>query len=204
MTKLGYERFGVVGHDRGGRVAHKLCVDFPEKVTRCMVLDVAPTLAMFEGTDQGFATDYWHWFFLIQPSPFPENLIVANPSEFQGRFFGGLAHLAGSFITQEAMAEYVAQLKDAEGVHAMCEDYRAAATVDLEEAREDVKAGRKVRCALRCLWGRKGVVEKRFDALGLWREVCEGEVSGEAVESGHYIPEEVPDEVVRHVREFFA
>jgi haloacetate dehalogenase len=208
VDALGFKdrRFGVVGHDRGGRVAHKMCVDFPERVERCMVLDIAPTLAMFEQTSQGFATDYWHWFFLIQPAPFPETLILSNPSVFQARFFGSTASatLSAPFIHEEAMQFYSKQFNDADGVHAMCEDYRAAATIDLVEAKEDLESGRKVKCELRVLWGSKGVVEKRFDALREWRAVCEGVVSGEAVESGHYVPEEVPEVVTRHVKEFWG
>jgi haloacetate dehalogenase len=183
-----------------------MCVDFPERVERCMVLDIAPTLAMFEQTSQGFATDYWHWFFLIQPAPFPETLILSNPSVFQARFFGSTASatLSAPFIHEEAMQFYSKQFNDADGVHAMCEDYRAAATIDLVEAKEDLESGRKVKCELRVLWGSKGVVEKRFDALREWRAVCEGVVSGEAVESGHYVPEEVPEVVTRHVKEFWG
>jgi haloacetate dehalogenase len=204
MTYLGFSTFGVIGHDRGGRVAHKMCVDYPDKVVKCLVLDIAPTLAMFEATDQGFATDYWHWFFLIQPAPFPENLILANHSEFKARFFGGAAYNSASFMDSKAVDVYVAQFASKEGVSAMCEDYRAAATTDLAEARADIEEGKKVKCPFRCLWGKKGVIEKRFDALGEWAKVCEGEVSGEGVESGHYIPEEVPDVLIRNVKEFFT
>jgi haloacetate dehalogenase len=203
MTHLGYEKFSILSHDRGARIAHKLCVDFPERVERLMLLDIAPTLAMFEKTDQLFATAYWHWFFLIQPSPFPEKLMMASTSTFEERFFGGGYAGGVGYMSQEAKGEYMAQFRDEEGVHAMCEDYRAAAGIDLVEAREDREKGRKIRCPVRVLWGKSGVIEKSFDCLAEWRAVSEGDVSGEAVESGHYIAEQVPDVLLRHVREFF-
>jgi haloacetate dehalogenase len=135
---------------------------------------------------------------LIQPHPFPENLILKNPELFQERFFGG------GIMHEEAMREYVAQLTDKDTVAGMCEDYRAASTIDLEEAKKDIEEGRNIKCAVRVLWGKKGVIERCFDALAEWRAVSDGEVSGEAVDSGHYIAEEVPDLLVKHVKEFFS
>jgi haloacetate dehalogenase len=204
MSHLGFEKFSIVSHDRGARVAHKLCVDHPGSVERVMFLDIAPTLAMFEKTDQGFATVYWHWFFLIQPSPFPEKLIVGNQKLFEERFFGNSYSGGGKFIHPEAMEMYVKQLQDEEAVHAMCEDYRAAATIDLEEARKDLREGKKIMCPVRVLWGDGGIIERSFDCLGEWRAVSEGKVSGEAVKSGHYIAEEVPDVLLKNIKEFFV
>jgi haloacetate dehalogenase len=204
MSKLGFERFSIVSHDRGARIAHKLCVDFPDRVERVMLLDIAPTLAMFEKTDQFFATAYWHWFFLIQPAPFPEKVLMASPSVFEERFFGSVYSGGTGYMSQQAKGAYLAQFENEAGVHAMCEDYRAAAGIDLVEAREDRKKGRKIKCPVRVLWGKSGVIEKSFDCLGEWRSVSEGIVTGEAVESGHYIAEQVPDVLSRHVREFFA
>jgi haloacetate dehalogenase len=206
MKALGYERFGVVGHDRGARVAHKLCVDFPENVSKVLLLDIAPTLAMFGATDQAFATAYYHWFFMIQPEPFPEKLFLGNPELFAERSFGGSYAGTKGWLDDEARTEYVKLFGDEAGVHAMCEDYRAAATIDLEEAREDLKEGRKVKCDLRVLWGKNGFVARMGgnDCLGEWKAVCEGGVSGEGVESGHYIPEEAPEVVIRHVKELFV
>jgi len=204
MTHLGHEKFSILSHDRGARVAHKLCVDFPERVDRLILLDIAPTLAMFEKTDQLFATAYWHWFFLIQPYPFPEKLLIASPSIFEERFFGGEYSGKTGYMSQDARAEYAAQLKDEDCIHAMCEDYRAAASIDLVEAREDREKRRKIKCPVRVLWGKTGVIEKRFDCLAEWRAVSDGDVSGEAVDSGHYIAEQVPDVLLRHVREFFT
>jgi haloacetate dehalogenase len=204
MSLLGYEKFSIVSHDRGARVAHKLCVDHPERVERVMFLDIAPTLAMFEKTNQFFATAYWHWFFLIQPSPFPEKLMMASLPIFEERFFGSGYSGGAGYMSQDAKKEYMAQFGDEDGVHAMCEDYRAAACIDLEEARSDREEGRKIKCPVRVLWGKTGVIEKSFDCLAEWRAVSEGAVSGEAVESGHYIAEQVPDILLTHIREFFV
>ena len=202
MSSLGFEKFDIISHDRGARVAAKLAVDYPDKVGKLMLLDIAPTLAMFEQTDQDFATAYWHWFFLIQPAPFPEKLMLNNPELFKSRYFGGFMADAGIF-SEGAMVEYMKQFENEDGLHAMCEDYRAAATIDLVEARKDLQEGRKIKCPIRILWGSKGVVEKKFDALKEWELVSEGGVSGEAVKSGHYIPEEAPGVLMKHVKEFF-
>jgi haloacetate dehalogenase len=204
MSKLGFEKFSIVAHDRGARIAHKICVDFSDRVERVMLLDIAPTLAMFEKTDQFFATAYWHWFFLIQPAPFPEKILIASPSVFEERFFGGGYSGGTGYMSQEAKGEYMAQFKDEEGVHAMCEDYRAAAGIDLVEAREDREKGSKIKCPVRVLWGKSGVIEKSFDCLAEWRAVSEGSVTGEAVDSGHYIAEQVPDVLLKHIKEFFV
>ncbi|KAF4627679.1 hypothetical protein G7Y89_g10474 [Cudoniella acicularis] len=202
MTTLGFPKFFLCGHDRGARVAHKLCVDFPDRVEKVMLLDIAPTLAMFEKTDMEFANKYFHWFFMLQAEPFPEEVMLRNKEQFALRFFGGGYSGGGGFFDEQAMEKYMGLFEDRECVHGMCEDYRAAATVDLEEARKDREVGRKVKCPARVLAGGKGVVAK-MDFLGLWRDVCEGEVSGDVVESGHYIPEEVPDVLLKNIREFF-
>ncbi len=200
MEKLGHERFYICAHDRGARVAHKLCVNYPEKVMKAIFLDIAPTLAMYNKTDFAFATAYWHWFFLVQPSPLPESLMVANPRSWIENTMGKVG--LGIFNI-EAIESYVKQMGDKDCVAGMCEDYRAAASVDLEESREDVEKGRKIKCPLRVLWGQKGIIEAQFDALKEWREVAEeGKVDGGVVDSGHYIPEENPDVVLWHINEF--
>jgi haloacetate dehalogenase len=205
MTHLGFEKFLVLAHDRGARVAHKLCVDYPEKVQKCMLLDICPTLSMYEQTNQAFATAYWHWFFLIQPHPFPERVILGTPEVFSAAFLGGPQYSGGKgFWNEEAKAVYVKQLSDEATVTGMCEDYRAGSTVDLEEARKDLGEGRRVRCELRVLWGKKGVIERDFDAVKEWEAVCDGVVSGESVDTGHYIAEEVPDVLLKHVKDFFG
>ncbi|KAH8591686.1 Alpha/beta hydrolase fold protein [Bisporella sp. PMI_857] len=201
MATLGYETFFVISHDRGARVAHKLCVDFPDRVRKCILLDICPTLTMYEKMSSRFAKIYWNWFFLAQPTPFPEKAITGNAELFAERFFYGHAE---RFIKAEAMQVYKAQLRDMEVVTAACEDYRAAGTVDLEEARKDLEDGKKARCPIRVLWGGKGATGTNFDVLAEWRAVSEGEVSGEPVGTGHWIPEEVPDVVVKHALEFFG
>ncbi|KAH8663011.1 Alpha/Beta hydrolase protein [Tricladium varicosporioides] len=203
MSSLGFEKFSICSHDRGARVAHKLCVDFPEKVEKVMFLDIAPTLAMFEATDMNLANKYFHWFFMLQPEPFPEELMYRNVDLFSQRFFGGGYSAGGGFFKKEEMGEYMKLFEEMECVHGMCEDYRAAATIDLEEARKDKVEGKKVKCPVRVLVGGKGVVAK-MDYLGMWREVCEKDVSGDVVDSGHYIPEEVPDVLLKNIMDFFV
>ncbi|KAI9902481.1 hypothetical protein N3K66_001833 [Trichothecium roseum] len=199
-------KFFVCAHDRGARVAHKLCVDHPGRVRSAVLLDICPTLAMYEKTDFRFARAYFHWFWLIQPSPLPELAIGAAPRRFAELFMGARQVEGLGVFKPEAFERYVAGMEDAGCVRAMCDDYRAAATVDLDEARADLEAGRRVRCPVRVLWGRRGVIEECFDAVAEWRAVADegASVTGRSVESGHYIPEQVPDEVVKAVEEFLV
>lgn len=199
MRKLGYERFMVVGHDRGGRVAHRLAVDHADRVTRLVVLDIAPTLAMYEQTTDAYARAYWHWFFLIRPAPLPERMIGADPRLYLRHKMA--ESLERNVFDPAAWAEYE-RCFTAGAIHASCEDYRAAATVDLVHDRADRESGRKVRCPLLALWGAHGVVEKCFRPLDEWRRVAD-DVRGEALPAGHYIPEEVPDLLVHHLEKFF-
>ena len=202
MAQLGFHQFFVCSHDRGARVAHKLCIDYPQAVRRVIILDICPTLAMYTKTNQDFATAYFHWFFLIQATPFPENVISHSPMDFAQRFFG---RAAVDVFDPECLAYYVSMLANQETVHSMCEDYRASATVDLEEARGDIEANRHVNCPIRVLWGKKGVIEKTYDAVEEWKQVhASGRVDGQSVDCGHYIPEETPDVVINHIREFFV
>jgi haloacetate dehalogenase len=188
MAALGYERFHVVGHDRGARVAHRLALDHAERVRSLTVLDIAPTLHMYERTDQAFALAYWHWFFLVQPAPLPERLIGADPRFFLERKIGsGSAGLAP--FTADALAEYERCFQGAT-IHASCEDYRAAAGIDLDHDRED--AGKKVAAPLLALWGERGVVHRCFDVLAAWQDRAV-DVRGKPLPSGHYIAEEIPD-----------
>lgn len=200
MAALGHERFFVVGHDRGARVAHRLAVDHPDAVVRIVVLDIAPTLAMYEKTGDAFARAYWHWFFLIQPAFVPERMIGGDP-RFYLRAKMAESHARGVFAP-EAWAEYERCFTPG-AVHASCEDYRAAATIDLEHDRADVEAGRRVRAPLLALWGAHGIVEKCFDPLDEWRRVAD-DVRGRALPSGHYIPEEVPELLIRELEKFFG
>ncbi len=202
MQSLGYRQFLVLAHDRGARVAHRMAVDFPNAVMRMVLLDIAPTLAMYEQTTQIFATKYWHWFFLIQPSPFPETLIASDPDFYIAKVMGNRSAGLTPF-TPEALAEYQRCLKLPGAIHAMCEDYRAAATIDLEYDRADREIGRKVNCPVLVLWGAKGVIAKCFDALKEWERVAR-DVRGGALSCGHYIPEEAPDELLQQALPFLT
>jgi len=202
MQELGHERFLLAGHDRGGRVAHRLAVDHPEAVEKIAVLDIAPTLAMYEGVDQAFATAYYHWVFLIQPEPLPEKMIGADPEWFLRRKLNAWARLEGTF-TPEAMASYLRDFKNPQTIHASCEDYRAAASIDLDHARADIAAGRKIQCPLLSLWGSKGFAAKSYDMLATWKVVSDSPVSGQGFECGHFLPEEKPDETTAALRTFF-
>ncbi|WP_354685879.1 alpha/beta hydrolase [Cupriavidus necator] len=201
MAAFGFQRFALCGHDRGARVAHRLCADHPEAVSRAMLLDIAPTLAMYERTSMAFAAAYWHWFFLIQPAPFPETLINAEP-EFYLQKLVGLRQPGPSPFAPDAMAAYVAAMRDPARVHAMCEDYRAAATIDLEHDRADREAGRRLDLPLRVLWGEHGVVARCFEPMALWQEVAT-DASGRALPCGHYIPEEAPEPLLEEMLGFF-
>ncbi|TKA79161.1 hypothetical protein B0A49_02800 [Cryomyces minteri] len=207
MEYLGHSRFFLCGHDRGARVGHALLTTYPSAAIKAIFLDISPTLKMFDSTDQQLATAYYHWFFLIQPSPFPEDMILASPRLFAEKSLLGLTATSIDLFGPDAFAAYVAGLSDPASVHAMCEDYRAAATVDLDDARADEREGRRIGCPLRVLWGAKGVIEKCFDAVKDWSEVAEEgmvDKGSGAVGSGHYIPEEVPEELLGHVREFLV
>jgi haloacetate dehalogenase len=190
MRGLGFERFRVLAHDRGARVTHRLMLDHPEAVERAVLLDIAPTLAMYEGTTMEFARTYWHWFFLIQREPLPERLIESNPEFFIEKMMGS-RHAGLAAFAPEALAEYRRSIRLPGIAHAICEDYRASATIDLEHDRADRAAGRRVAAPLMVLWGAHGVIERCFDALALWREAAQ-DVRGHALPCGHYIPEEAP------------
>jgi len=202
MRHFGHARFAVCAHDRGARVAHRLALDQPEALTRLMLLDIAPTLAMYEGTSEVFARAYWHWFFLIQDAPMPERAIEADPvawlREGMGSRFAGLGPFA-----PDALAEYERCIRIPGSATAICEDYRASATIDLEHDRTDRDSGRRVQAPLRVLWGAQGVVGRCFDVLALWRAAAD-EVSGRAVEGGHYIAEEQPAALLAEMLAFFG
>ena len=202
MRALGHERFAVLAHDRGARVAHRMAMDHPGRITRMALLDIAPTLAMYEQTSMAFARAYWHWFFLIQPAPFPETLINADPVFYLRKLMGSRFAGLGPFAP-EAMAEYERCMRDPACVHGMCEDYRAAATIDLEHDRADRDAGRRLACPLLVLWGAQGVIQQCFDPLAEWRRVAT-DVRGQALACGHYIPEEAPEALLAEVLPFLS
>jgi haloacetate dehalogenase len=201
MHALGHKQFFVLGHDRGGRVSHRLAMDFPQSVLKLMVLDISPTLAMYERTSMAFAKGYWHWFFLIQPEPVPETLIGANPEYWLKNHMG--RHAGTGIFSPERWAEYLSGVSNPQGMHAMCEDYRAAATIDLEHDRADRNDGKRLQMPLRVLWGEHGLVNQCFTPIADWQEVSDGEVTGRAVACGHYIPEELPELVIKEAEEFF-
>ncbi|OWQ93829.1 alpha/beta hydrolase [Roseateles aquatilis] len=202
MRALGHARFDVLAHDRGARVAHRLAMDAPEAVRRLALLDIAPTLDMYEGTGGDFARAYWHWFFLIQPAPLPERLLAADPAAYvrdvMGRRSAGLAP-----FDPRALAEYQRCLALPGTAHGLCEDYRASAGIDLVHDRLDRAAGRTLTMPLLVLWGAQGVVHRCFEPLMLWRRVAD-DVRGEALPCGHYLPEEAPQPVLDRVLPFFA
>jgi haloacetate dehalogenase len=201
MRHYGFDRFCVLAHDRGARVAHRLALDHPAQVDRLMLLDIAPTLAMYENTTQAFATAYWHWFFLIQPPPLPEALMESDPGRYV-RSVMGKRHAGLAAFTADALAEYERCAQIPGTAHAICEDYRASASIDLAHDRADTAAGRKLTQPLRVLWGEHGAVGQCFDVLALWRERAT-DVSGTSLPCGHYIAEEAPDLVISQVLDFF-
>ena len=190
MCALGHERFAILAHDRGARVAHRLAADHPQAVSRMLLLDIAPTLDMYAGTNEAFARAYWHWFFLIQPAPLPERLLLADPAAYiadvMSRSSGGLAD-----FDPRALAEYRRCMALPGTAHALCEDYRAAAGIDLDHDRADRARGLRLTLPLLVLWGAQGVVQRCFDPLALWRGVADN-VRGQALPCGHYIAEEAP------------
>ncbi|MDH3320276.1 MAG: alpha/beta hydrolase [Betaproteobacteria bacterium] len=194
MQKLGHRRFQLVGHDRGARVAHRLARDHGSRVSTLTVLDISPTLKMYESTDMAFATAYYHWFFLIQKPPLPERLLAGH---VPGYVLGRLGR--GTRFAPAAMREYERAFRDPRCIHATCEDYRAAATIDLVHDRKDLK--KKLRLPVLVLWGKRGVVGRMFDPLRDWREVAT-DVSGRALPCGHFLPEEAPRETLRELRRF--
>jgi len=198
MRDLGHPAFRLVGHDRGGRVAHRLCLDHPGAVTHLAVLDISPTRTMYQRTDRAFATAYYHWFFLIQPFDLPERMIGADPLYYLRRKLGGWG-TGLSHFDADALAEYERCFRNPETIHASCEDYRAAASIDLEHDAHP----QKVVCPMLVLWGARGVVGRLFDPIADWRAVA-GDVRGRALPAGHYLPEEAPDETLRELTAFFA
>jgi haloacetate dehalogenase len=200
MRALGFARFRLAGHDRGGRVAHRLCVDHPDAVERVAVLDISPTLAMFDRTNQAFATAYYHWFFLVQPFDLPDRLIGADPVYYLRRKIGSWSGDL-SLFDPHALAEYERAFRDPATIHASCEDYRAAATIDLAHDRADVDGGRKVACPLLVLWGEKGVVNRLYTPVADWSAVAV-DVRGHTIPSGHFLAEEAPQPTLAALQAF--
>jgi haloacetate dehalogenase len=199
MEKLGYLKFHLVGHDRGGRVAHRLARDHGRRVQSLTVLDISPTLKMYQSTTMQFAKAYYHWFLLIQEAPLPEKMVASlGVNYILGRLGRGKQKLRHFY--RRAVLEYVRAFRDPRTIHATCEDYRAAATIDLVHDKRDLR--RRLKMPVLALWGRQGVIQALFDCLADWREVAD-DVRGRALQCGHFIPEEKPDELVAELRRFF-
>lgn len=203
MRSFGFERFFVCGHDRGGRVAHRLALDHPQAVARAIVLDISPTLAMYERTTMDFASLYYHWFFLIQPAPLPETLIAANAVFYLRNKLGGWGSDGTALFDPQALAEYE-RCFTPDAIHSMCEDYRAAASIDLQHDRADQSAGKLVECPLRVLWGERGVVNRLFAPIADWQSRAHQTVTGRTLPTGHYIAEEAPGLLCEDIKAFCA
>ncbi len=195
MDALGHHEFFLCGHDRGGRVAHRLSYDHSDRVKKLCVLDIAPTREMYANTSEAFARAYWHWFFMILPAPEPERMMQADPDAFW------LARCSknGTEIFDEALDEYLTTFRDPETIRATCDDYRAAAGIDI--VHDDAEVG-KLPMPVHCLWGQNGVIEQCFDPLTLWRLRAET-VTGRSLPTGHYMAEKAPDEIAAELIAFF-
>ncbi|WP_327097679.1 alpha/beta hydrolase [Nocardia vinacea] len=202
MTALGHNRFAIVGHDRGARVAHRLCLDHPERVDRAAVLDIAPTRHVFANVDRALATVYDHWFFLAEEPDLPEVLIGGAPEYFVRRKLDQWSG-PGAVFDGQAISEYVRCFSDPEAIRASCEDYRAAASIDLEHDEVDAAAGRRITCALLVLWGAHGFVGTHYDVLEVWRRYAD-DIRGHGLDCGHFVPEEAPEQTIGALRDFLA
>jgi haloacetate dehalogenase len=204
MQTLGFERFALVGHDRGARVAHRMCLDHPEVISRVALLDIVPTRHVFTHVDRQLAQAYYHWFFLAQPDGLPEHLIGGDPSFFLRR---KLAHWSADHsvdvFAAEAVEEYLRCFCDPESIHASCEDYRAGASIDLEHDEVDARNGTYIQCPALALWGSRGFVGRHYDVLAVWREYAD-DVRGTAIDCGHFLAEEAPEPTLTALTDFLA
>ncbi len=203
MDTLGIARFGVCGHDRGGRVAHRLAVDHPTRVSALCVIDIAPTLDMYASTNFEFAQAYYHWFHLTQPEPLPESMIGGDALAYLHHKLGGWGTGGMGHIEPAALAEYERCFVRPATIHAVCEDYRASASIDLEHDRASRAQGTKIACDTLVLWGSKGVVNRLFKPVDLWQAQCSAQVTGQVMQAGHFIPEELPIETATALSTFF-
>lgn len=202
MLSLGFNQFLLLAHDRGARVAHRLALDHPQSVLAMILLDIAPTLAMYQQTSEAFARAYWHWFCLIRPTPLPEKLITADP---EGYLRGVMAVRSAGMtpFTPEVFAEYIRCASLPGTAYGICEDYRASAGIDLEHDKQDIAAGHSVNCPLLVLWGERGAIEQCFEPLAEWQKVASN-VRGKKLPSGHYIAEEAPEILLEEAIGFFS
>ena len=199
MNSFGFDEFYIAGHDRGARVTHRLVLDYPNKIKKACVMDIVPTYHMFKTTDQHFATGYYHWFFLIQPDGLPEKMIGDDPAYYLKEKLKRWS-ASGAKFDDDAIDEYIRCFSQPETIHASCEDYRAAASIDLEHDEADLN--KKIQCPLLVLWGEKGFIQCTYDVLDVWKEYA-NDVEGKALDSGHFMPEEVPETVSKELKSFF-
>lgn len=202
MQQLRFESFYVLAHDRGARVAHRLALDYANAIKGMILLDIAPTLAMYRQTNETFARAYWHWFLLIQRTPFPETLITSNPSGYLHGVMGTRSAGMKPF-TEKALAEYTRALGLPNAAYGICEDYRASAGIDLEHDEADIAQKNFIKCPLFVLWGQQGAVEKCFSPLTEWQKIALN-IKGYALPSGHYIAEEIPERLIDETLSFFS
>ncbi|MDA0764706.1 MAG: alpha/beta hydrolase [Proteobacteria bacterium] len=201
MELLGFDKFQIVAHDRGARIAHRIALDFPEKVIKMILLDIIPTIEHFERTNMEFAMGYYHWFWLAQRSPIPESVINKAPEEW---FF---AHTSReekdkNFFDPIALNDYLDCVKNPETIKAICEDYRAAATIDLIDDKKSRDNNIKIKAPTLVLWGNKGKLEQWYEPLSIWQNYCSSDLRGNAINSGHYLAEENPDEIIKNIKLF--
>ena len=201
MELLGFDKFQIVAHDRGARIAHRIALDFPEKIIKIMLLDIIPTIEHFERTNMEFAMGYYHWFWLAQRSPVPESVINKAPEEW---FF---AHTSREekdkfFFHPIALNDYLDCVKNPETIKAICEDYRAAATIDLIDDKKSRDNNIKIKAPTLVLWGNKGKLEQWYEPLSIWQNYCSSDLRGNAINSGHYLAEENPDEIINNIKLF--
>tara|TARA_B110000046_G_scaffold182509_1_gene216710 strand:+ start:193 stop:1071 length:879 start_codon:yes stop_codon:yes gene_type:complete len=201
MELLGFDKFQIVAHDRGARIAHRIALDFPEKVIKMILLDIIPTIEHFERTNMEFAMGYYHWFWLAQRSPIPESVINKAPEEW---FF---AHTSReekdkNFFDPIALNDYLDCVKNPETIKAICEDYRAAATIDLIDDKKSRDNNIKIKAPTLVLWGNKGKIEQWYEPLSIWQNYCSSDLRGNAINSGHYLAEENPDEIIKNIKLF--
>ena len=198
MESLGFQKFLVVGHDRGGRVAHRMALDHPDSVQKLVVLDIVPTYKIFHTVTKELATSNFHWFFLIQPEPLPETMI-SNSAEFwlKSRFNA----LPADAISKEAFAEYLRTFRMPETIHATCEDYRAGAAIDLTH--DDADLQRKISCPVLALWAERGAMHRQYNVLDTWKERASN-VAGKPLPSSHFIAEEIPEMLLSELGNFLG
>lgn len=201
MRSLGFERFHVVGHDRGGRTAHRMALDHPDAVASLAVLDIVPTHAMFMETNRHVAAAYWHWYFLSLPEPFPERLIAADPDYFYETCLAGWGATGIEAFDPEMLAEYRRCWRDPDTIHGSCSDYRAAATVDLVHDEADI--GRTIACPTLAFWGSEGLMHRCFDIAAAWRKRC-SDVRCATLPGGHFFVDQFPDDTAAIVEDFLA